>query len=190
WLVCDEVYEELVFDGPFESPFDVPEFAEHVIVVSSISKSCAAPGFRSGWAVGPAAFCERVLPLSETMLFGNQPFIADMTTRALTDPPDTARRMRSDYARRARVLFDRLSAVPELTPYRPAAGMFLLADVARTGLDGEAFAWQLLEAGVAVMPGTSFGESARTLIRISLTVPDHQLEEAADRIARFVGELP
>jgi arginine:pyruvate transaminase len=79
WIVADEVYEELVFDGDFASPFDNPDLADRVIAVSSISKSHAAPGFRSGWAVGPHEFCERLLPLSETMLFGNQPFIADMT---------------------------------------------------------------------------------------------------------------
>ncbi|MGL4405764.1 MAG: pyridoxal phosphate-dependent aminotransferase, partial [Notoacmeibacter sp.] len=79
WIVCDEVYEELVFDGEFASPFDLPHLAERVVAVSSISKMLAAPGFRSGWVVGPEDFCDRLLPLSESMLFGNQPFIADMT---------------------------------------------------------------------------------------------------------------
>ena len=64
------------------------------IVVSSISKSHAAPGFRSGWLVGPKDFCDAVLPLSETMLFGNQPFIADMTAYALENDFHTAKKMR------------------------------------------------------------------------------------------------
>ena len=69
WILCDEVYEDLVFDGvAFASPLDLPDLAERVIVASSISKSHAAPGFRSGWCVGPEAFMERLLPLSETML--------------------------------------------------------------------------------------------------------------------------
>jgi arginine:pyruvate transaminase len=72
WIVCDEVYEELILDGrDFASPFDDAALAERTVVVSSISKSHAAPGFRSGWAVGPEAFCTRLLPVSETMLFGN-----------------------------------------------------------------------------------------------------------------------
>ena len=91
WIISDEVYEELVFDGAsFASPFDRAELADRTIVVSSISKSHAAPGFRSGWAVGSAEFAARLLPLSETMLFGNQPFIADMTAAALRAPSTAA----------------------------------------------------------------------------------------------------
>ena len=76
WIVSDEVYEELVFPGvPFASPLDLPELAERTVAAASISKSHAAPGFRSGWVIGPAEFAARLLPLSETMLFGSQPFI-------------------------------------------------------------------------------------------------------------------
>ncbi len=189
WLVCDEVYEDLIFDGLFHSPFDIPAYARHVIALSSISKSCAAPGFRSGWAVGPAEFCERLLPVSETMLFGNQPFIADMTAYALNNPPDTPRVMRRNYQRRAQVLVEALSGVTGLQPYMPESGMFLLVDVSQTGRDGDAFAWGLLDAGVAVMPGTSFGASAGDLVRLSLTVPDDLIAKACDRIATYSETL-
>ncbi|HEX7388984.1 MAG TPA: pyridoxal phosphate-dependent aminotransferase, partial [Acidiphilium sp.] len=67
WIVCDEVYEALIFDGEFASPFDNVDLADRTIVVSSISKSHAAPGFRSGWAIGPEEFCRRALPVCETM---------------------------------------------------------------------------------------------------------------------------
>lgn len=189
WIVADEVYADLVFDGVFASPFDDPVLAERVVALSSISKSHAAPGFRSGWAVGPHEFCERLLPLSETMLFGNQPFIADMTAFALTSNISTAARMRTDYKRRANIFAERLAAVGGLVPHRPQAGMFIIVDVSDTGLDGESFAWRLLEAGVAVMPGSSFGENAGGLIRLSLTVPDEMVEAACDRIAKFAGGL-
>jgi arginine:pyruvate transaminase len=189
WMVCDEVYEELVFDGDFASPFDMPELADRVVAVSSISKMLAAPGFRSGWVVGPEEFCERMLPLSESMLFGNQPFLADMTEWALGQNLPTARLMREAYKRRAEILMKHLSSVPGLNPLMPKAGMFLVIDVAGSGLDGEAFAWSLLEAGVAVMPGTSFGDNARNFIRISLTVPDEKIAEAANRIAAFTAGL-
>ena len=186
WMVCDEVYEDLVFEGVFASPFDDPALADRVIALSSISKSFAAPGFRSGWAVGPAEFCERILPLSEAMLFGNQPFIADMTAFALDTTLPTAAAMRDAYGRRARAFRERLNAVPGLHVFPPSAGMFVIVDVTDTGLDGEAFAWRLLEAGVAVMPGSSFGDNAERFIRLSLTVPDEAVDEACRRIARFV----
>ncbi|MEQ8305377.1 MAG: pyridoxal phosphate-dependent aminotransferase [Hoeflea sp.] len=189
WIVADEVYADLVFDGVFASPFDDPALAERVVALSSISKSHAAPGFRSGWAVGPHEFCEKLLPLSETMLFGNQPFIADMTAFALNSNISTSARMRTDYKRRANIFADRLSEVEGLVPYRPQAGMFIIVDVSGTGLDGDSFAWRLLEAGVAVMPGSSFGANAGGLIRLSLTVPDEMVEAACDRIAKFAGAL-
>ncbi len=184
WIVCDEVYEELVFGGTFASPFDNPDLAELTVVVSSISKSHAAPGFRSGWAVGPAEFTRRLLPVSETMLFGQQPFIADMTAYALTHEIDTARRMREAYSRRARRLVELLAGASGVTVLQPEAGMFALIDVSGTGVSGEAFAWKLLEEeGVAVMPGSSFGREAEDFLRVSLTVPDEDIEEACRRIA-------
>ena len=186
WIVADEVYEELVFDGDFASPFDIPALADRVIVVSSISKSHAAPGFRSGWAVGPHEFCERLLPLSETMLFGNQPFIADMTAFALSADLPTSARMRASYKRRAALFAETLERVEGLSPFRPQAGMFIVVDVSGTGLGGEEFAWRLLDAGVAVMPGSSFGANAGALVRLSLTVPDESVIEACGRIAKFV----
>ncbi len=188
WIVSDEVYEELIFDGVFASPFDDPALAERTVAVSSISKSHAAPGFRSGWCAGPAEFCSRLLPISETMLFGNQPFIADMTTLALTQPTGTSALMRESYRNRAASLMACLKGAAGLLPLMPEAGMFVLIDVSATGLDGEEFAWGLLEEeGVALMPGSSFGGQAKNLVRASLTVPEAKLDEAAHRIMAFAA---
>lgn len=190
WIVCDEVYEELIFGIDFASPFDNPDLADRTIVVSSISKSHAAPGFRSGWAAGPEEFCSRLLPVSETMLFGVQPFISDMTAMAVSQTFDTARIMRENYLRRARIVEAVLSGNPLLKVMMPEGGMFILIDVAATGLTGEAFAWTLLkEQKVAVMPGSSFGDEARDFIRLSLTVPDDTLETAMRRMADMAGRM-
>jgi arginine:pyruvate transaminase len=188
WILCDEVYEDLVFEGvTFASPLDLPDLAERVIVASSISKSHAAPGFRSGWCVGPEAFVQALLPLSETMLFGNQPFIADMTAAAIKAGSPVAVGMCARFARRADLVFDALDDVAGLAVHRPDAGMFALVDV---GTDGEAFALALLEAeGVAVMPGPSFGAALRGWVRVSLTQPDDVIAEACVRIARFAPKF-
>ncbi|QRI63535.1 pyridoxal phosphate-dependent aminotransferase [Shinella sp. PSBB067] len=184
WIVCDEVYEQLVFHGTFASPFDNPDLAERTVVVSSISKSHAAPGFRSGWAIGPAEFCTRLLAVSETMLFGGQPFIADMTAYALDNPIPTAATMRQSYKARAARFAEALSRAPGLVPLPPEAGMFIVVDVSDTGMSGEDFAWALLrEEFVAVMPGSSFGEQAEGFIRLSLTVPDGDIDEACRRVS-------
>lgn len=183
WLVVDEVYEELIFDGvDFASPFDRAELADRAVVVSSLSKSHAAPGFRSGWCVGPADFCDRLLPLSETMLFGNQPFIADMTERAISEPSAVAAGMRARFAARATYLADRLAKETALVVHRPEAGMFALIDIRATGLADPDYAFDLLDAGVAVMPGTAFGPALDGWVRLALTVPDGIFVRAVDRI--------
>ena len=190
WILSDEVYEELIFDGgPFASPLDETDLAERTVVMSSISKSHAAPGFRSGWCVGPGAFTERLLPIAETMLFGNQPFIADMTALAVSRPSAVAQDMARRFAARAE-LIHRLLDGNHLRVHRPAAGMFTLVDVRATGLSGDAFARRLLdEEHVAVMPGESFGQTLAGWLRVSLTRPEDEIEEACRRMAAFAARL-
>ena len=185
WILSDEVYDEMVFDGAqFVSPLNFPAVAGRVVVVSSISKSHAAPGFRSGWSVGSAEFTNRLLPLAETMLFGNQPFIADMTAVALSQPSRVAADMRRRFEGRAGRMFARLDGVAGLRVNQPKAGMFVLIDVSSIGLSGEAYAFELLEkTGVAVMPGSAFGAALENWVRVALTVEDTAFDEACRRIA-------
>ena len=190
WILSDEVYEELVFDGKtFASPLDEADLAERVIAVSSISKSHAAPGFRSGWCVGPAAFTQALLPVAETMLFGNQPFIADMTELAVSAPSQVARVMAGRFAERAG-LIHRLLDGNHLRVHQPAAGMFTVIDVRATGLTGVEFANRLLdEELLAVMPGESFGAVLAGWLRVSLSRPDAEIAEACRRIAAFAARV-
>ncbi len=193
WIVVDEVYEELVFGGQtFASPFDDDRLADRVVVVNSISKSHAAPGLRSGWCVASAEFCDHLLPLSEAMLFGNQPFIADATALAIAQPSTVAPGMSERFSARARRLATLLHDETSLTVHTPDAGMFALVDVSSTGLDGTAFANALLdEAGVAVMPGASFGPSIADWVRVALTRPDDRFDEGIRRLVEFVvGRSP
>ena len=184
WILSDEVYESLIFDGPFASPFDEADLAERTVTASSLSKSHAAPGFRAGWCAGSAEVIRRLLPLAETMLFGAQPFIADMAVEALSREFAITGQMRDSYARRARLVADALAGVPGLHVHPPQAGMFVMLSVDGLGLDGEAFAVRLLdEERVAVMPGGAFGAVAAGMVRVSLTVPDAALDEGCQRIA-------
>ncbi|MDA5093705.1 pyridoxal phosphate-dependent aminotransferase [Aliiroseovarius sp. KMU-50] len=191
WIISDEVYEELIFEASsFTSPLSRPDLADRVIVVSSISKSHAAPGFRSGWCIGPAAFTNALLPLSETMLFGNQPFIADMTEKAIRDGSTVAEGMRERFSARAALLHRRLSRETCLVVHQPEAGMFAMINVASTGMDGNSYALSLLEhGGVAVMPGVSFGTTIGEWVRVALTVDDGKFEVACDRIIQHANQL-
>ena len=191
WIISDEVYEDLVFsDTTFTSALVIPELADRTIVVSSISKSHAAPGFRSGWCIGPEDFTSRLLPLSETMLFGNQPFIADMTEFAVRAGSSVAAEMCRRFAARAEVLQGRLSVDPKLSVHRPEAGMFAMINVAGTRMNGDQYAAHLLDhGGVAVMPGSSFGLTMNDWVRVALTVDDASFDIACDRILAHAAAL-
>ena len=89
-------------------------------------------------------FTKRLLPLAETMLFGNQPFIADMTAIALMKPSKVAADMRQRFEMRAKLIYARLNGIAGLKVSQPEAGMFVLIDVSSTGLSGEAYAFDLL----------------------------------------------
>ncbi|CAN7449813.1 pyridoxal phosphate-dependent aminotransferase [Phyllobacterium sp. LjRoot231] len=190
WIVSDEVYELMIFDGKFASPLDRPELADRSIAVASISKSHAAPGFRSGWCIAPKEFTERLLPLSESMLFGGQPFIADMTAYALSRPSTAAVTMRESFLRRAQRISERLDGKAGIVSKIPQAGMFILVDIRATGLSGQDFAMRLLEEEfVAVMPGESFGNNLAGYLRLSLSVADDKIDAACAGIVRLASRL-
>lgn len=191
WIVSDEVYGDLTHDGvPAPSALMDPRFEDRVVVAASISKSHAAPGFRSGWICASAEFCRRALPVSETMLFGQQPFIADMTAAALSSPPEMARAMAARMARRAGIVVDSLDGVAGMRVHRPEAGMFALLDIRALSHDSEAFALDLLErTGVAVMPGASFGAALEGWLRLALRADDEDMRRACQRIRAYAESM-
>ncbi len=191
WIVSDEVYSDLVFDGhTFASPFDVPDLADRTVVVSSVSKSHAMTGYRAGWAIGPLEFTDKLQAIAEVMLFGSPPFIQDAAAFALTHDFAEVKAARDAYEHRARMIVDALANQPGLSCRMPEGGMFVFVDVRRSGLTGEMYALELLDdENVAVMPGEVFGAAGAGHIRIGLTVPDAILEEALERIVRFAGKL-
>jgi arginine:pyruvate transaminase len=191
WIVSDEVYETLVFgNARFASPFDNPDLAERTVVVSSLSKSHAMPGYRAGWVLGPEEFIHHMLPFAEALLFGCQPFIQDAAVYALSNDFAETDIMRRDYERRARLIVEHLKSAPHVRAAMPEGGMFIFADVRATGLSGHDFAMRLLEEEkVALMPGESFGPSGAGHVRIGLAAEDSLIIEAADRIATFARRL-
>jgi arginine:pyruvate transaminase len=145
---------------------------------------------RSGWCVGPETFVDRLIPLSETMLFGAQPFIEDAAALAVSRGFEECRFMVETFRRRASTFTGLLANAPGLRATLPEGGMFAMVDVQGTGLEGEAFAWRLLEEEkVAVMPGSSFGRQASGHVRVSLSADEGVLAEAARRMTQFALRL-
>ncbi|PZF75571.1 pyridoxal phosphate-dependent aminotransferase [Aestuariivirga litoralis] len=191
WIISDEVYATLTYGNHvFASPFDVPELEKRTIVVSSISKSHAMPGFRCGWIAASSAFCDRCIPVTETMLFGSQPFLEDAMAFALDTHFPELDAMKANYEKRARALVKALEGSKKVSARMPEGGMFVMVDVRKTGLSGEDFAWRLLkEENVVTMPGESFGAGGAGHLRIALTVGVDEITEASKRIVKLAERV-
>jgi arginine:pyruvate transaminase len=190
WLISDEVYADLVYEGRHVSPAGMPGMEEHAVVVNSLSKSHAMTGWRVGWVVGPKRVVDVVHDLALAMLYGLPDFVQDAALVALAeDHPELVQHRQAYRRRRDRFCAD-LDGVQGLLVRPPAGGMFVMVDVRPSGLGPDAFAARLLdEEGVSVLSGDAFGGPAAGHVRVSLTVPDERLEVAAARIRRFVGRL-
>jgi arginine:pyruvate transaminase len=191
WIISDEVYATLTYGNTvFVSPFDDADLEERTIVVSSVSKSHAMPGFRCGWIAASEEFCKRALPLSETILFGSQPFLEDAAAFALENHFPEVDAMKVSYERRAKALIAGLNGTGSVSARMPEGGMFVMVDVRKTGLSGDEFARRLLaEESVVTMPGESFGKGGTGHLRVALTVDEDQIAEAARRIRRLAGRI-
>ncbi len=190
WLISDEVYEDLAFARPHVSPWSLPDMAGRTVVVSSLSKSHAMPGFRFGWVIGPPALSRHLFNLLLCMCYGSPGFIQEGALTALgAELPEVAA-LREDYRRRAVLLSGMLAAAPNCRVVRPEGGMFVLLDVRGTGLGSSEFAQALLaREEVAILPCDGFGPSAAGHLRIALSAPDPRLLEAGRRIVRFADAL-
>ncbi len=190
WLLSDEVYEDLAFARPHVGAWSLPDMAERTVVVSSLSKSHALPGFRLGWVVGPPALSRHLFNLLLSMTYGGPAFIQDGALAALTrDLPEVAS-LRDDYRVRAALMSARLQQAPGCRVVPPEGGMFVLLDVRGTGLGAGEFALRLLAAEeVAVLPCDGFGPSAAGHLRIALCAAEARLAEAGERIVRFARSL-
>jgi arginine:pyruvate transaminase len=190
WLLSDEVYDDLAFARPHISPWSLPDMAERTVVVSSLSKSHAMPGFRFGWIIGPPALSRHLFDLLVAMIYGSPAFIQDGVMPALeNDLPEVAA-LREAYRSRARLLPRILAEAPNCRLTPPEGGMFVLWDIRGTGLASEVFATELLmREHVAVLPCDGFGPSVVGHLRISLTAPEPRLAEAGRRIVRFARSI-
>jgi arginine:pyruvate transaminase len=163
---------------------------ERTVVVSSLSKSHAAPGFRCGWIVGPPELAGHLFNLLLCMLYGSPGFIQSAALAALRHELPEVAALREDYRTRAAMLSQLLAEAPNCRVVPPEGGMFVLLDIRGTELGTREFAAGLLDRErVAVLPCDGFGPSAAGYLRIALSQPAPRLKEAGERIVRFAQRL-
>lgn len=186
WLVCDEVYSLITYEDQHRSLLNCTDDLNNVVVVDGLSKSHAMSGWRVGWAVTNLDMAAALTRLSGAAFFGTSQFVQDAAAYALANDAEDVEAMRKEYQTRRDYVVSRLNQVPGLALRTPRGGMFVMIDVSGTGSNGQTFSRGLLDAhGVAVLPGSCFGDSASNYVRCSLTEPVPVLGEAMQRIAAF-----
>jgi LL-diaminopimelate aminotransferase len=181
-VVHDNAYSELCFSG-YRAPsfLETPGAKEVGVEIFSLSKGWNMTGWRSGLVAGNPEVVERYRQLKTNLDSGMFEAVQHATAVALTDAREFPREMSAVYERRRDLLAEALVAIgldvdpPQATPY------FWVR--VPEGHDSASFTELVLEqAGVVISPGPSFGPSGEGFVRLSLTVPDSRLDEAARRI--------
>ncbi|WP_277961199.1 pyridoxal phosphate-dependent aminotransferase [Pseudomonas sp. RIT-To-2] len=191
WLISDEVYSELLYDGEHLSPASLPGMAARTATINSLSKSHAMTGWRVGWVVAPVELASHLSHLALCMLYGLPDFIQHAAQVAIEAPLPALAQMRDTYRERRDAVCAALHDCPGVRPLKPDGGMFVMVDIRATGLSAQAFADRLLdEQGVSVLAGEAFGPSAAGHVRLGLVQDTERLLEACRRIARCAAGLP
>jgi LL-diaminopimelate aminotransferase len=181
-VVHDNAYSELCYDG-YRAPsfLETPGAKEVGVEIFSLSKGWNMTGWRAGLVVGNADVVERYRQLKTNLDSGMFEAVQHATAVALTEAREFPREMSAVYERRRDLLAEALAAIGlDVDP--PLATPYFWVPVPE-GYDSASFSELVLEqAGVVVSPGPSFGPSGEGFVRLSLTVPDERLEEAAGRI--------
>jgi aspartate aminotransferase len=186
WLLSDECYDQILLDGSWTSPASLAPEDPRIASVFTFSKTYAMTGWRMGYVAGSAPLMDTVTKVLES----NSSCVSTITQvageAALAGPQDCVTEMNAAYRRRRDAVV-RILRDAELFISEPHGAFYVMADVSPSGLGSRDFAFKLLrERGVAVAPGTAFGEVAKDAVRISLASSDDDLREGVGRLAEFV----
>lgn len=187
WLISDECYDEIAFDGDFVSTMAVAP-SPRVVSIYSFSKVYAMTGWRIGYVAGPKVFINEIAKVHSHSVTQATSFAQAGGVAALTGPQEFIGEMVSAWDRRRNLISSGLSAIKGLN-LPPAEGAFYgFVDIRETGMDSTAFAAKALdEAHVALVPGVAFGEAGEGHARLSFATSDEQLEKAIQRLGDVFG---
>jgi aspartate aminotransferase len=180
WIIFDQVYADLVYDGSMAYPQALPGGYERTIVVDSFSKSFGMTGWRLGYLALPPGLARSVVKFIQHSIYCVPQFVQVAGTTALQLADELLPIYRAKFSGRLDRATAALGGVDGIVCSKPAAGFFLFPQVAG---DEVAIARRWLdELGVAVLPGSAFGAAGAGHLRISLSCSDDELALALGRI--------
>ena len=192
-VISDEIYAELSYGAPHVSIAALPGMHERTIVLNGFSKSFAMTGWRMGYICAPAAFCDVMCKIHQyTILCAprqGQVAAEQALRRGREDGYQDVKTMRESYDQRRRLMVSAFRDMG-LTCFEPLGAFYVFPGIKNTGLTSEVFCERLLrEQKVVAVPGTAFGQSGEGHIRCSYATGLNKLQEALERMAKFVKAL-
>lgn len=185
WVVSDEIYQRLQYEGEHQSAAAVDGAWERTVTIDGLSKSFAMTGWRIGWAVAPTPAWKQLNKLQSHSLTHCTSFAQHGAVAALRGPQDSVEEMRETFRRRRDLMVEGLRAIPGVTCAEPQGAFYVFPHFRQAEAAGgdEALCMRLIEeAGVAGTPGSAFGAGGAGHIRFSYAAGEETLRDALGRL--------
>ncbi len=188
-VLSDEIYDRLVYGVEHVCYPSLPGTRDRTLLLGGFSKDYAMTGWRIGYAAGPEHLISGLVRVHQFMVM-SAPTVAQFAgLEALLNGEPYVQKMVAEYDRRRKLLVSGLNQIG-LATFEPKGAFYAFPKVDVTGLDDETFCDRLLkEEHVAIIPGSAFGAGGEGFARACYATGYNQLEEALERIERFVGKL-
>ncbi len=187
-ILSDEIYSRQIFDNK-EMPtfFNYPELQNRLIVLDGWSKAYAMTGWRMGWSVWP----ENLVPHVNKLLINSVSCVNAPSQfagiAALDGPDDSIHVMMKEFDERRKLIHKGLNDLPGVECSLPGGAFYAFPKVIGTGMNGEEFAKKCLhDAGVAIVPGTSFGKTCSNYVRFSFAASKENISNALEKIDKIL----
>lgn len=192
YLLSDEIYARMIYEDAgikHYSPSRYDHCKERTIIVNGFSKSYAMTGWRLGVVTGPAEVISKMGLLLETTTSCVSPFIQRAGIEALKGKQEPIIKMVGEFRKRRDIIVKGLNSLPGVTCLKPQGAFYVFPNIKRTGLTSEGFAELMLSrAGVALAPGTIFGEYAEGYVRLCYANSIETINKAIERMRIVLEE--
>ena len=184
YIYSDEIYSRMIYDeNNFSTPSIYDECKKRTIVSNGFSKAFAMTGWRLGAVIGPKEVVERFGMLLQTTSSCVAPFLQIAGIEAIEGDQSKVKEMMKKYRERRDLVVSGFNAIPNISCVRPGGAFYAFVNIKRTGMSSERIVDYLLEnAGVAVLPGSSFGKYGDDFIRFCYASSKENIQQGLDRI--------
>ncbi|MBQ4518126.1 MAG: aminotransferase class I/II-fold pyridoxal phosphate-dependent enzyme [Clostridia bacterium] len=187
FVLSDEIYGELTYGREHISIASLPGMRERTVLVNGFSKSYAMTGWRLGWAAAPKEVMQQMVKIHQYAIMCAPTASQYAAIEAVKNGDEDIARMREQYNYRRKVIVDGFNKMG-LSCFEPEGAFYVFPSIQSTGLTSDEFAEKLLRSQkIAVVPGTAFGDSGEGFIRCSYAYSIANINEALERIDRFVN---